>query len=279
MHPSSKHLSIALIGISLSLGANLAKAVNITILDNNPAPHGFGSGSQPNSGVGKEDNETEPGTINTQAWDMEAFVINGTTLSIVGFNMLTGEGGYKPGDLFIKIGGAQPVFTPTLNGSGTVLNSNYDYSYAVDLSGLSGSTTKAYALSGSSVLDSVVYDAFNSNPWAYDNGKNTTPGVDTGFSYLSGEADGSAALVALGLGGLVGGTHNILTIDLSFLGIVPDGNVWFGYTMECGNDSIKGLAVYSSNIPGVPDNSASILLVGLGLVAMSLVGLKRRKAA
>jgi hypothetical protein len=90
-----------------------------------------------------------------------------------------------------------------------------------------------------------------------------------------------ASFVWLNLGGLLGAAvgsgrvHNIMEIDLSFLAGVQD-DVYFSYTMECGNDSLKGL--YSGGFDSVPDGATSILLIALGLVSMAVFGSKRRKA-
>ena len=137
----NKKLLSLLIAAGLVLGASQASAANITIADNDPTANGFGGGPL---GTGGEDNETEGGTISSQVWDMEAFVINASnphTLYIVGgYNMQAGESGsggsvvsgkLTPGDLFIKIGGA-PGFGPTAPNSGNTTNI-YGYNYVVDL--------------------------------------------------------------------------------------------------------------------------------------------------
>ena len=270
---------------SILVGAVQAFAapVNITIADFNPGA-GFGAGA---TGVGLEDQETEPGTIGSQAWDMEAFVVNGSTLYIVGgYNMRVGEAGgggsvtpgyLTPGDLFIKVGGSQPGFSPTNQGAGNVNNAAYNYTYAIDLTqpvGATGATAQIYSLSAASVFNTVVYDQLGSNPWKYDSGG--TAISSRTITYTTGLADGSAALVNLGLGGLIGGNHNILAIDLGFLSVAASTPVYFSYTMECGNDSLKGS--YSGGFDRVPDSSASIGLIALGLVSVAVFGYKRRKA-
>jgi hypothetical protein len=284
-----------LVGASQIIGA----PVELTIQDYNSALWGFnGAGSltsggyanRGNFGAAREDNETEGGTIAGQQWDMEAFVLNGTQLSIVaGFDLLNGVQGHNigAGDLFIKVGGTQPGFNPTNQGAGNVQNSIYGYTYAVDLSMVNkftnasfGPTAQVYSLGSSSTLNTVIYDQFGSNPWKYDNGSVNagTGSAGTAISYLTGQMDNSVALQALGLGWLAGGSHNILTIDLSFLvgTVTPSTPVYFSYTMECGNDSLKGS--YVGGFYRVPDDVSSILLIGLGLTAIIAVGLKRKNA-
>jgi hypothetical protein len=288
---------LAAIGLILGTSQVFAGNVNITVQDNDPTLHGFSGGPL---GVGFEDNETESGTIASQAWDMEAFVVNGSTLYIVGgYNMSTGEVGaggstpyglaaspdrLMPGDLMIKIGGANPGFAPTTPGATTVDNSAYRYSYAVDLTNVNGTgvtsgTASVYSLDTSTVgnttvFNTVVYDQFGANPWTYRSGGSSVAG-GAGVTYTSGLSN-TAVNTLLGTS-LVGGSHNVLAVDLGFLtGTVnPGTTVFFSYTMECGNDSLKG--EYAGGFDLVPDTATSALLIGLGLVSMSLFGLKRRK--
>ncbi len=286
--------------MTLLFGATqvIATPVEVTTPDYNPTLWGFnGAGSltsggysnRGNFGSAHEDNETEAGTIAGQQWDMEAIVLNGTQLTIVaGFDLLNGVQAHNigAGDLFIKVGGTQPGYNPTNQGAGNVSNDIYGYSYAIDLSKPSkfdnasfGSTAQVFSLNSSTTLNTVIYDQFGSNPWKYDNSLNSGTGAATGISYLTGQYNNSVALQALGLGWLQGGYHNILTIDLSFMvGTVTTGTpVYFSYTMECGNDSIKGR--YNGGFYQVPDDVSSILLIALGLGAIAAVGLKYRKAS
>jgi hypothetical protein len=285
--------------LSLLFGATqvFATPVEVTMSDFNPALWGFnGAGSltsggyanRGNFGASFEDNETEAGTISGQQWDMEAIVLNGTQLSIVaGFDLLNGVQAHNigAGDLFIKVGGPQPGLNPTNQGAGNVINGIYGYTYAIDLSMANkfgnagfGSTAQVFSLDASTTLNTVIYDQFGSNPWKYDNSLNSGNGTATGISYVTGQYNNSAALQALGLGWLQGGYHNILTIDLSFMvgTVTPDTPVYFSYTMECGNDSLKG--GYSGGFYRVPDEVSSLLLIGLGLTAIVAVGLRRRMA-
>jgi hypothetical protein len=282
-------LASLLISIGLVLGASQALAVDITIADYNPGA-GFGGGP---FGPAGEDNETEPGTVASQVWDMEAFVISGTTLYIVGgYNMVQGAAGsggsvvsgmLVPGDLFIKVGGTQPGYLPTSNTNPTVPNSNYGYSYAVDLTqnvGVSGPSAQVFALDGGSVLKTVVYDQFGANPWKYDNAAQYNQGNLPVASSALGYTSGLTTAQVFTLTGIspvgAGASHNVLSVDLGFLGTIASGtDVWFSYTMECGNDSLKGK--YSGGFYRTPDSAASVLLIGLGLAAMGIFGLKSRR--
>ncbi len=279
----NKKLLSLLIAAGLVLGASQASAANITIADNDPTANGFGGGPL---GVGGEDNETEGGTISSQVWDMEAFVINSSnphTLYIVsGYNLQAGESGsggsvvsgkLTPGDLFIKIGGA-PGFGPTAPNSGNTTNI-YGYNYVVDLTqpvGATGANAAVYSVDANSVFNTVIYDQFGANPWRYSSGG--TSAGNYGISYQSGLTD-SAVNSLLGIS-VTGGLHNVLSVDLSFLSVANGTDVYFSYTMECGNDSLKGK--YSGGFDRVPDRGTSALLIGLGLAAMAFVGIKSRRS-
>jgi len=259
---------------ALGLASQLM-AAEITIQDNDPRPYGFGY-SGGNLGVADEDNETEVGTVNSQMWDLEAFSIVGHTLYMVGgWNFSTGDTGsgatgYKPGDLFIKVGGTAPSGDPTTRGYGTTPNSTYGYSYAVILNNLAASAS-VQTLDGNSTLNTVVYDDFVANPWTFasdETGTGSTP-----ITYTTGQTD-AQMLANYGLT-LYGGLHNVVTVDLSFLGTVAANTpVWFSYTMECGNDSLKGQYVGGFR---TPDGGATLMLLGLGLSALGVVSRKVRK--
>jgi hypothetical protein len=280
----NKKLISLLIAAGLLASQSIAAPINATITDWNTGANYFGSGP---FGAGNEDNETEPGTISSQAWDMEAFVVNGSTLYIVGgYNMQAGEWGsggsvvsgkLTPGDLFIKIGGSNPPPSPTAANSGNVTNASYGYSYVIDLTqpvGATGSSATAYSLTSSSVFNTVIYDQFGANPWKYSSGGASIG--NTGIAYTSGLSGGAVdSFLGTSLN-LQGGSHNILAVDLSFLSVAAGTSVYFSYTMECGNDSLKGQ--YTGGFDRVPDGGASALLIGLGLAVMSFVGLKRRQA-
>lgn len=244
-----------------------ASPIIITSPDNNP-------GTVYGTSWDGEDEETEPGTLIGQQWDMEGFVLDGSTLYIVGgYDMANGFGGFKPGDLFIKVGGAAPGFSPT-SSAGQVSNSNYGYTHAIDLTqpvGATAATAGIYSLSGSSVLDSVTYDSLGSNPWRYASG-----GTQISARGINLSTTNDAGLFsALGLPA-IGGNHYVLAVDLGFLSVATGTDVYFSYTMECGNDSLKGY--YSGGFDRIPDRATSALLIGLGLAAVGLAALKRRKA-
>ena len=80
---------------------------NITIFD------GQGSTSSPSDtmdyngvGQGYEDQETEPETLQAEAWDLEGMFLNGTILSLVGqWDFINGQQNLTSGDIFIDLDG------------------------------------------------------------------------------------------------------------------------------------------------------------------------------
>jgi hypothetical protein len=282
----SSLLRATLASASLGIAAS-ATPIEITVADPNPTRWGFsGDGSltaggrsdRGNFGIAGEDNETEPGTIAGQQWDMEAFVLTGRTLSIVGgFDMLNGVPAHNvgAGDLFIKVGGTAPGSNPWTN-TGNVRNSLYNYTYAVDLTMPSkhgnpsfGPTAQVFSLNSNTWLNTVQNDNLGANPWKYANSLNTNPSVATPIAYTTGLASSHSRLTSLGLN-LHGSYHNILTVDLSFLGpLAPGTKVYFSYTMECGNDSIKG-------VWNVPDTFSSTLLILAGFASVLFFAVRSR---
>lgn len=301
---NKKYISLLTAGLLAGAVQALAVPTNITIADKSPDFNGFtGDGSWSSGGtnttglnVGLEDNETERVnsagfvTIAGQQWDMEGFIRDGSKLYIVaGYDLLNGQPGGRPGDLFIKVGGTAPSGSPTAVNTGNVANGvspAYGYTYAVDLSlaqtyvsggsyssvGSFGSTATVYDLNAASMLNTAIYDQSNSNPWKVDNslGNSFDTTFNTNISYSTNVADPFGQ-------GFAGSYHNVLEIDISFLGSIPVGtNLWFSYTMECGNDSLKGNT--SSGLQQVPDNGMSALFISLGLAATAVAGFKRRRA-
>jgi hypothetical protein len=314
---NKKLISLAVAG-GLILGASNASAAEITIQDVGTGSFGtplknynnsfsgdggtsLGSGTL-GGGIANEDNETEWGTQAGQAWDMESFYLIGNKLYIIGgYDMQAGAAGsggsiisnkLTPGDLFIKVGGLTPDVAPTIGipsvvqngvdgGSVTQSTPNYGYTFAIDLSnvtsgnpaGAFGATASVYNLTSTSLLNTVVYDDRLANPWKVANGH--AVGGTTSISYQTGKSSSYISSTFSGLT-VAGTNHNVLEIDLSFMSVPVNTQVYFSYTMECGNDSLKGQ--YGGGFDQVPDQSTSVLLIGLGFSAMALFGIKRRKS-
>ena len=248
-------------GLFFLAGSASAFGTNITINDNrNRAVGGIG--------IGAEDQETEPGMIQAQDWDLEAFYLQGTTLSMVGgFDFISGVRGYsdyQSGDIFIDINGDAQF------GIGADENvTNYGYDFVIDLNlngaGNSSLAYSVYDIRNGAVLQDVLedYNSPESNPWRYTSGGELVSGAGGMIEFMNlGSAD---------YDGLTGGTHYAVTgIDLGFLLGVTDDFI-LHFTMGCGNDNLIGKATGSSPVP----EPASMLLLGTGLIGIAGLGRKR----
>lgn len=257
------YMAAAALGLFGSAMIQTVGAKDITIFDN-VRGNTWGSDAR---GI-EEDQEIEPGAVQGQQWDLEAFHLNGTTLSMVGgFDFINGEDTFASGDIFIDVNGDAVWGTPASSG-GTVIenNSAFHYDYVVAFGGrtltsgldsddqtLDG-TYKVYSLTGASEV-TVRYDVTKaSNPWIYnDGGTLVQEGNVTQTAYTGGE--------------YAGATHYELGgIDLSFLGSDLQGAL-FKFTMECGNDNLVGRTP-------VPDGGLTAALLGIGLFGLSRIRLK-----
>ena len=242
-----------------------AMAANITISDGWSTGTGW-YGAQ-------EDNEVEIGDLGTQAWDLEAFFLTGTTLTVVGgYDFMNGQAdpnsqypghlpAYYSGDLFLATSSAPTFGTsalPETGGNAAVQNQN-GYNYVLDLD-WDTLTYDVYAIDEESLVTTVWFQQnFEGNPWQYESGG--TPVASGEISYLTGLADDYFGEV------LYGGSHNAFSVDLSFLD--PGTEFWAHYTYQCGNDNLMG-----SGTTVVPEPH-TMLLFGSGLIG--LAGLGRRK--
>ena len=96
MRKSVLVLFVMVFCLALATGNALALGMNITIFDNRPGNGG--------AGVGLEDQETEPGMINNQSWDLEGFFLNNSILTMAGgYDFKVGCWGVQSGDIFIDI--------------------------------------------------------------------------------------------------------------------------------------------------------------------------------
>ena len=241
------------------LGAGNALALlgtNITIFDNRPGNGGVG--------VGLEDQETEPGMINNQSWDLEGFFMQGSTLAMVGgWDFVNGAPAYsyESGDIFIDISGDAQYGSDQDRG---VLNYGYDYVLDLDFSNF---TYNVYALSVNSILLGVAeyYNAPESDPWRYGGGDTVLDGYQgLGFGYTD------YGILTDDETGFEGDTHNAVAVDLSFLGKGQDFIAHF--TIGCGNDNLMGRGTTPAPEP------ATMLLLGSGLIGLACVGRRKFRA-
>lgn len=228
---------------SLDLGTN------ITIWDR----EGSGSAGNP-----MEDEEVTLNCVPGQEWDLEGFFLSGTTLTMVGgYDFI--NGGYGSGDIFLDIDG-DAVYGPANNGSGSgksVVSNLFGYDYVLDLDFDNFSYDIIDLTSGSPSTVTVYYGQnVASNPWQYSSGGDLLLN-DVAMGYYTGLSDGD-------VDGLLGGYHNAVVVDLSFLG--DNINFTSHFTMGCGNDNLMG-----SGTTSVPEPTPMILL-GSSLIGLAGFG-------
>lgn len=207
----------------------------------------------------QEDQEVDYLATTGQAWDMEAFFLSGGTLTMVGgFDFQDGYQGYHAGDIFIDINGDAnvPATAPYTSPQG------YDYVLDMNWAAL---TYNVYALTSSSTVVPVGPSMRQgANPYRYSSGGTL---LSSGVSV----ADYESSVASVG--GLTGGSHNVLQFDLSGINSLwpildsdadsrVDGGVAFHFTLECGNDMLTGR---------VPDGGATILLLGVALAGLGVI--------
>jgi hypothetical protein len=243
-----------------------AAPVNITVFD--------GEGSGTGWYGTNEDQEVSNGCVTGQQWDLEAFKLDGSSLSLVGgYNFKNGEVDpyysldprnrlprYNSGDIFIDVTG-NAKYGSTLpsqgyNANKNVLNSN-GWDYVLDLN-MEKLTYDVFKIDASDIVSTSFFNInSDANPWRYvSGGEFVTSGT---IGYVTGLTNAQT--------GFTGGSHNMLTVDLSFLG---NTNFTAHYTMQCGNDNIIGKGTVR-----VPEPTA-ISLLGSGFLFLAMFFRKRK---
>ena len=208
-----------------------------------------------------EDQEVEPGMQHGQEWDLEAFLLEGNNLSMVGgYDFVNGYGGMKSGDIFIDTD-LTALYGNAADGY-DIDKVGWDYAIHVNWGALS---YEVYSLAGAVVgnfEDVEGYNSPHSSPWKYIPAVDPIAGAGGTFSHTSGWTDGQT--------GFLGGTHFIATgFDLSFLYDLGYDEFLVKFTMECGNDNLIG----KHSVP----EPATMLLLGIGLISVASFGRKKLK--
>lgn len=303
--------SIAMIAALATLFAlPMAYADNITISDNNTGsivgghlytetgPGWYQGAAGGVTGAISEYHEVEPGMQTGSAWDLQAFVTPqaGELGVISGYDIKNGYAGTTIGDIFVNVTG--PVYSyPDPNTPYTKFNSNslYGYDFAIHLDAAAG-TYSVYQLDANTVIENGEYNSagnYNaaSQPWRVATASDAAAqGGDSGTFLTSGtlsytSINASAAAGLLGFSADASGhaldasSHYAVITNMGwiqpFLPTVGTPSVTYKLTMSCGNDNMLG--VQHTGFQRVPDNAATLALLGIGLLSLAGFAKWRKK--
>lgn len=296
------------VGNSYALTLDLTGWTDITTFDNMPKTGGWDGSSDPRVigatdpdprfPVGtqiREDTETESGTVESQAWDLEGIFLKGNSMAIVGGYNFEYVFGYAynstPGDIFFSIDAFEnpATISPTYPDSTTGDRRGYEYvfNFNIDRNSPYSLDANTYTydvydltptidpITGEEISNVITINANDpvgtpiggSSPWIYGSGGDLLSAGNSTAYYdaVTGDSFGGIGRYAL-------------VVDLSDLGFDPIGagedpyTLWAKFTMQCGNDNIVAYTSYSGG--SVPEPSA-MFLMGVGFFGLAVVARKK----
>ena len=224
--------------------------------------------------VHRENNETEPGTVTDDTWDLEGFFFDfdiptrQATLELVGTYDFAGQGPnvddqrgpYDPGDLFIidEFIPDGSFFSSALGG----INWFLDIDWVTAGSGFVN--YRIFEVTGATTF-TVPTVVPESTPWRASGGEflgngqailSTIAGDGTRLSLENGDA----------------GIHNVVSFDwdriANRIGLTEGDAFTTHWTMSCGNDVVYG-STTQPFVPPIPE-PASMALLGMGILGIAM---------